>query len=88
VIASNGYPENVVKGDEIVGTDLASLVPGVVVFHAATARNERGMLVSTGGRTLSIVGLGESLEGARRSAYKAVDMIQLRGNRTRRDIGS
>jgi phosphoribosylamine--glycine ligase len=88
VVASNGYPENVMTGDEIVGVELASLVPGVVVFHAATVRNERGALVCAGGRTLSIVGIGESQESARRSAYKAVDMIQLRGNRTRRDIGS
>jgi phosphoribosylamine--glycine ligase len=88
VVASNGYPENVITGDEIVGAELASLVPGVVVFHAATVRNERGALVCAGGRTLSIVGIGESQESARRSAYKAVDMIQLRGNRTRRDIGS
>jgi phosphoribosylamine--glycine ligase len=88
VVASNGYPENVITGDEIVGAELASLVPGVVVFHAATVRNERGALVCAGGRTLSIVGIGESRESARRSAYKAVDMIQLRGNRTRRDIGS
>ena len=87
VVASNGYPENVIVGDEIVGAELASLVPGVVVFHAATVRNERRALVCAGGRTLSIVGIGESQESARRSAYKAVDMIQLRGNRTRRDIG-
>ncbi len=88
VVASNGYPENVITGDEIVGAELVSLVPGVVVFHAATVRNERGALVCAGGRTLSIVGIGESQESARRSAYKAVDMIQLRGSRTRRDIGS
>jgi phosphoribosylamine--glycine ligase len=88
VVASNGYPENVITGDEIVGAELASLVPGVVVFHAATVRNERGALVCAGGRTLSIVGIGESRESARRSAYKAVDKIQLRGSRTRRDIGS
>ena len=87
VVASNGYPENVIVGDEIVGAELASLVPGVVVFHAATVRNERRALVCAGGRTVSIVGIGESQVRARRSAYKAVDMIQLRGNRTRRDIG-
>jgi phosphoribosylamine--glycine ligase len=88
VVASNGYPENVVKGDEVFGLELAALIPGVAIFHAATARGDRGTLVCTGGRTLSVVGLGADYQSARASAYKAVDMIQLRGNRTRRDIGS
>lgn len=87
VMASNGYPEDVVKGDEIIGTELAAMIPGVVIFQASTTRSERGALVCGGGRTLSIVGLGADYQAARASAYKAVDMIQLRGNRTRRDIG-
>ena len=88
VMASDGYPEGVAKGDEIVGVDLAALVPNAVVFHAATALNDKGRLVSNGGRTLSVVGLGADVEGSRRVAYKAVDLIQLRGRRVRRDIGS
>ena len=87
VVASNGYPEAVVKGDEIVGVELASLVPGVVVFQAATTRGPKGALLCGGGRTLSVVGVGGDVGTARQAAYKAVDMIQLRGNRTRRDIG-
>jgi phosphoribosylamine--glycine ligase len=50
--------------------------------------NEKGRLVSNGGRTVSVVGLGSDVEGARRVAYKGVDLIQLRGRRVRRDIGS
>jgi phosphoribosylamine--glycine ligase len=87
VIASDGYPESPVKGDPITGVELATLVPNTVVFHAATARDEGGTLVSTGGRTLSVVGLGADHAEARGAAYKAVDMIQLRGRRVRRDIG-
>jgi phosphoribosylamine--glycine ligase len=87
VIASDGYPEGVSKGDEIVGVDLAALVPDTIVFHASTSVNEKGRLVSNGGRTLSVVGLGSDVEGSRRVAYKAVDLIQLRGRRVRRDIG-
>ena len=88
VIASDGYPEGVSKGDEIVGVDLAVLVPDAIVFHASTSVNEKGRLVSNGGRTLSVVGLGNDVEASRRVAYKAVDLIQLRGRRVRRDIGS
>ena len=88
VIASDGYPEGVSKGDEIVGVDLAVLVPNAIVFHAATSVNEKGRLVSNGGRALSVVGLGSDVDESRRVAYKGVDLIQLRGRRVRRDIGS
>lgn len=87
VIASDGYPESSRKGDEITGLDLAALVPNTVVFHAATSRDTRGGLVSNGGRTLSIAGFGSSLAESRATAYKAVDLVQLRGRRVRRDIG-
>jgi phosphoribosylamine--glycine ligase len=88
VIASDGYPEKPVKGDRISGLEHVSLIPQTVVFHAGTARDAGGTLISTGGRTLSVVALGDTLDESRGSAYKAVDIIQLRGRRVRRDIGS
>ena len=88
VIASDGYPEGVSKGDEIVGLELAALVPDAIIFHASTVVNEKGKLASNGGRTLSVVGIGNDYETSRRVAYKAVDLIQLRGRRIRRDIGT
>lgn len=88
VVASDGYPEAPVKGDQITGLDLAALVPSTVVFHAATTRDSHGNLVSGGGRTLSVVGLGADYASARAAAYKVVDLVQLRGRRVRRDIGA
>jgi phosphoribosylamine--glycine ligase len=88
VIASDGYPEAVVAGDTIEGVEHTSLVPGCAVFFASTKLNEAGKLVSGGGRTLSVVGLGTDYDEARRIAYKGVDLIQLRGRRVRRDIGA
>ncbi len=87
VIASDGYPEKPVKGDTIEGVDLVGLVPDSLIFHAATSHDERGRLVSNGGRTLSVLGLGADYQRAREAAYKAVDLVQLRGRRVRRDIG-
>jgi phosphoribosylamine--glycine ligase len=87
VIASDGYPEKPVKGDLIEGVDLVGLVPDSLIFHAATSRDDRGRLVCNGGRTLSVVGLGADYQRARDVAYKAVDLVQLRGRRVRRDIG-
>jgi phosphoribosylamine--glycine ligase len=88
VIASDGYPESPVKGDQISGLELAGLVPGTVVFHAATTTDSRGNIVSSGGRTVTGVGLGSDYSAARAAAYKVVDLVQLRGRRVRRDIGS
>jgi phosphoribosylamine---glycine ligase len=87
VVASDGYPEAPAKGDRISGLELAHLVPDTVIFHAGTTLDAAGALVTTGGRTLSVVGVGESSAEARANAYKAVDLIQLRGRRVRRDIG-
>jgi phosphoribosylamine--glycine ligase len=88
VVASDGYPEAPAKGDEISGVELAALVPNTLIFQAATMLAERGKLVSSGGRTLSVVGVGGTVEEARTAAYKAVDLIQLRGRRVRRDVGA
>jgi phosphoribosylamine--glycine ligase len=87
VVASDGYPEAPVQGGLISGLEHAHMIPNTVVFHASTKRDPSGALISTGGRTLSVVGLGDSLEEARGSAYKVVDMVQLKGRRVRRDIG-
>lgn len=87
VIASDGYPESPKQGDAISGLEHVGLVAGVSVFHAATTRDATGTLVSAGGRTLSVVALGSSLDDSRAAAYKVVDLIQLRGRRVRRDIG-
>lgn len=87
VIASDGYPENVQKGDRITGLELVSLVPHITVFHASTYRDIHGVLCSGGGRTLSIVAQTGDLQECRASVYKAVDLIQMRGRRVRRDVG-
>jgi phosphoribosylamine--glycine ligase len=87
VIASDGYPEDPVKGDQITGLELAALIPNTIVFHASTVRKDNPAILSGGGRTLSVVGIGDSVAEARAVAYKSVDVIQLRGRRVRRDIG-
>jgi phosphoribosylamine--glycine ligase len=87
VIASDGYPESPAQGDRITGLELAALIPNTVLFHASTVTKDSSTIVSGGGRTLSIVGIGDSVAEARARAYKSVDVIQLRGRRVRRDIG-
>ena len=52
VLAAENYPSSPRRGDVIEGAEQ----PGV--FHAGTARDENGRLVSAGGRVLSVVGAG------------------------------
>jgi phosphoribosylamine--glycine ligase len=86
VVASSGYPSAPRTGDPITGLDAAAEVPGVVVLHAGTKRDEHGTLVSAGGRVLDVVAVGTDLAKARRAAYDAVDLIELEGSHFRTDI--
>ena len=86
VVASAGYPASPRSGDPITGLDAAGEVPGVVVLHAGTKRDEQGTLVSAGGRVLDVVAVGSDLEKARSAAYEAVDLIELDGSHHRTDI--
>lgn len=86
VLASHGYPESPRKGDVITGLDRAQEVPNAHVLHAGTTVNDSGELVSAGGRTLSVVGRGVSLDEARAAAYAAMDKIHLAGSHFRSDI--
>ncbi len=88
VLAAQGYPENPRAGDIITGLEEAARLPGVSVFHAGTRRNEKGQVVTAGGRVLSVTALGVDLPEARRRAYEAADLIGFHGKVMRRDIGA
>src|SRR5688572_6914248 len=85
VLAAGGYPETVRKGDAIAGLDAAAKLPGKV-FHAGT-KLENGQVVTSGGRVLCAVGLGDSVSAAQAQAYALVDRISWEGMQCRRDIG-
>ena len=56
-------------------------------LHAGTARREDGAVVSSGGRVLSVVGIGADLAAARAAAYARIGSIRLPGSHFRTDIG-
>ncbi len=87
VLASEGYPGAYPTGRPIEGLAEAEAVPGAAVFHAGTARDAAGQLVTAGGRVLAVTGVGDSLEKALDTAYRAADAITFRGKTLRRDIG-
>lgn len=86
VLASEGYPEKPRTGVPITGVEDAEGVPGAMVFHAGTRRDEAGGLVTAGGRVLSVTGMADTLADARRIAYEASSRIHFDGVQMRRDI--
>jgi phosphoribosylamine--glycine ligase len=88
VMASGGYPGPYETGVPIRGVEEAEALEGVVVFHAGTARDERGRLVTAGGRVLAVTGTGATLARARERAYAGVERIRFDGAHVRRDIAA
>ena len=88
VIAAPGYPGTVTTGGAITGVEAAEELDGVHVLHAGTGTTEHRELVATGGRVLSVVALGPTVEEARSRAYEAVGRIALDGAQYRTDIAA
>ena len=86
VIAAPGYPGTVTTGGAVTGIEAAEELDDVHVLHAGTGTTERGELVATGGRVLSVVAMGATVEDARARAYEAVKRIGLEGAQYRTDI--
>lgn len=86
VMASAGYPGDYPKGLAISGLEEAARVPGVTVFHAGT-KESGGVLVTNGGRVLTVTALGTTLREALERAYAGVKAIHFEGAEYRTDIG-
>jgi phosphoribosylamine--glycine ligase len=86
VMASEGYPGDYRKGDEITGLDQAAELPDLYVFHAGTAE-KGGVCVTNGGRVLGVTALGATVKEAIAAAYQGVSRIAWRGVQYRSDIG-
>ncbi len=87
VMAADGYPGSYKKNTVIKGLDQANESPNAYVFHAGTAKNDKGDVISIGGRVLGVTATGLTIKQAQEYAYKAVDLIDWEGGFCRRDIG-
>jgi phosphoribosylamine--glycine ligase len=86
VLAAGGYPGDYTKGDVIEGLDAAAQLDGKV-FHAGTALNAQGQVVTAGGRVLCATAIGSSVADAQQQAYRLAEKIRWNGCFYRSDIG-
>lgn len=82
VLASKGYPGTFEKGYEITIND--NVKNNVFI---AGGQIKDGKLVTSGGRVLSVVGLGKTIEEAKAAAYKNINDVSFKDMYFRKDIG-
>lgn len=83
VVASGGYPTNVIKGYPIT---IEPLSPSLTLFHAGTAKKD-GKLVTNGGRVFALTATAPTIGAARKAVYAEIDKIKFTDARYRKDIG-
>lgn len=85
VLVSGGYPGTFRKGLPIDGLDRD--LPGSYVYHAGTAQEKDGNIVTSGGRVLTVVGVGDTFNEAKQKAYERTSRIRFDSMHYRQDIG-
>lgn len=91
VVASKGYPDKPQIGQlleplpNIISRNMFANKPRV--FYGAV-REQEGNLVTTGGRNITLVGIGHNIIQANKQAYAYIDAIRFPGAWYRRDIGN
>jgi phosphoribosylamine---glycine ligase len=83
VVAAAGYPGTPRTGDVIRLPDVPS---GVHVFHAGTARNAAGELVTAAGRVLAVTAVAPDLATAQRASAAYAAAVEFPGKQFRSDI--
>jgi phosphoribosylamine--glycine ligase len=84
VVAAEGYPGTVRTGDEIT---LSGTRAEVLVFHAGTAKNANGALVTAGGRVLALTAVASTFAAAQAASKAAAHNVAFAGKQFRGDIG-
>jgi phosphoribosylamine--glycine ligase len=86
VLAAGGYPDSYAKGAVMHGLDADASSDDLKIFHAGT-KAEGDNVLTSGGRVLCCVALGDTVADAQAKAYGLVDQISWDGMYCRRDIG-
>ena len=83
VMASGGYPRDFEKGFEIRNLD--KIKDSIVLLAGATYEGDK--IVTTGGRVVNLVGLGNTYDEARKKVYQDAETIHFDYSYYREDIG-
>ena len=83
VAASGGYPVEYEKGKKI---SMDGNLDDITVFHAGTAFDGEGNIVTNGGRVLNVCACANDIEKAREKVYSNIDKISFDGMFYRKDI--
>ncbi|MCP4632769.1 MAG: phosphoribosylamine--glycine ligase [candidate division Zixibacteria bacterium] len=86
ILASEGYPEKPVINRPIQGLKELRREK-CIVFHSCTKREEKGHLLTNGGRVIGITSTHRQLSAAIERAYSAVNKVSFEGMQYRKDIG-
>ncbi|MFC1908425.1 phosphoribosylamine--glycine ligase [Chloroflexota bacterium] len=84
VMASGGYPGSYQTGYPITGLD--KLDKDILVFHAGTRTSPEGEVLTNGGRVLTVVATGKTIDEARHKVYDNLPRIHFEGCHYRKDI--
>ena len=85
IVASAGYPGSYEKGKEISGVGEGVGGGDALVFHCGTKEAD-GKVVTSGGRVLSVTGIGATLREAVDRAYARIGALSFDGMFFRKDI--
>ena len=85
IVASAGYPGSYEKGKEISGLGEGGGGGDALVFHCGTKEAD-GKVVTSGGRVLSVTGIGATLREAVDRAYARIGALSFDGMFFRKDI--
>lgn len=87
VLASDGYPVSYEKGFEITGLEQFDGKEDYYCFHAGSKFDDKGRIVTNGGRVLGITAKGATLKEARAKAYEETEWVSFQNKYMRHDIG-
>ncbi len=85
MLVSGGYPEDYKKGLPMTGFE--ELSDDCIIAHAGTKLNDKGEIVTSGGRVIAVTAHGKNIEEARCKAYQNVEKIKFEDVYYRNDIG-
>ncbi len=84
MLVSGGYPGSYEKGRPMKGFDK---VEESILFHAGTKTNDKGEILTNGGRVIAITSFGKDMNEALEKSYKNAEKIDFEGKYFRGDIG-